>query len=97
MQTFSIPFAMFNFFSLISLRFIGAFVFELHLLHLTHTRQVNGSLWDMTRPFEGDADLVIFKADAPEAKEVFRHSGSGWPSPQFCAFFFFINCPILLP
>eukprot|EP01086_Lenisia_limosa_P000518 TRINITY_DN1091_c0_g1_i2.p1 TRINITY_DN1091_c0_g1~~TRINITY_DN1091_c0_g1_i2.p1 ORF type:complete len:708 (+),score=265.50 TRINITY_DN1091_c0_g1_i2:60-2126(+) len=38
--------------------------------------QVNGSLWDMTRPFEGDADLVIFKADAPEAKEVFRHSSA---------------------
>jgi threonyl-tRNA synthetase len=36
--------------------------------------RVNGALWDLTRPFEGDAALAILTAKDPEALEVYRHS-----------------------
>ena len=36
--------------------------------------RVNGALWDLTRPFEGDATLEILTAKNPEALEVYRHS-----------------------
>jgi len=37
---------------------------------------VDGKLWDLFRPFEGDADLVLLKWDSDAAKEVFWHSAS---------------------
>ncbi len=36
--------------------------------------RVNGDLWDLNRPFEGDASLQILTAKNPEALEVVRHS-----------------------
>lgn len=36
--------------------------------------RVNGNLWDLTRPLEGDAKLEILTPRNPEALEVYRHS-----------------------
>ncbi len=36
--------------------------------------RVNGELWDLTRPFEADAQLEILTTRNPEALEVYRHS-----------------------
>ncbi len=36
--------------------------------------RVNGQLFDLTRPLEGDATLEILTAKNPEALEVYRHS-----------------------
>ncbi len=36
--------------------------------------RVNGDLFDLTRPFEGDATLQILTNKNPEALEVYRHS-----------------------
>jgi len=36
--------------------------------------RVNGNLWDLNRPFEGDAQLQILTTRNPEALEVYRHS-----------------------
>jgi threonyl-tRNA synthetase len=36
--------------------------------------RVNGNLWDLTRPLEGDAKVEILKSGNPEALEVYRHS-----------------------
>jgi len=36
--------------------------------------KVNGALWDLTRPLEGNAALQILTAKNPEALEVYRHS-----------------------
>src|SRR5271154_3041880 len=36
--------------------------------------RVNGQLFDMTRPLEGDAKLEILTSRNPEALEVYRHS-----------------------
>ncbi|MDW8355578.1 MAG: threonine--tRNA ligase [Bryobacterales bacterium] len=36
--------------------------------------RVNGELWDLTRPLEGDATVEILTAKDPEALEVYRHS-----------------------
>src|SRR6202034_3291701 len=36
--------------------------------------RVNGQLYDLTRPLEGDADLQILTSKNPEALEVYRHS-----------------------
>jgi threonyl-tRNA synthetase len=36
--------------------------------------RVNGQLYDLTRPFEGDAKLEILTSKNPEALEVYRHS-----------------------
>ncbi|WOL17014.1 threonine--tRNA ligase, mitochondrial 1 [Canna indica] len=38
--------------------------------------QVNGTLWDMTRPLEGDSDLKIFKFDDHEGRDTFWHSSA---------------------
>ena len=38
--------------------------------------KVDGKLWDLFRPFDGDADLVLLKWDSDKAKEVFWHSSS---------------------
>ena len=36
--------------------------------------EVNGQLWDLTRPFEGDSTLRLLTTKNPEALEVYRHS-----------------------
>jgi threonyl-tRNA synthetase len=36
--------------------------------------RVNGDLWDLSRPFEADAQLQILTTKNPEALEVYRHS-----------------------
>jgi threonyl-tRNA synthetase len=36
--------------------------------------KVDGALWDLTRPLEGNAALQILTAKNPEALEVYRHS-----------------------
>ena len=36
--------------------------------------RVNGQFFDLTRPFESDADLQILTSKNPEALEVYRHS-----------------------
>ena len=36
--------------------------------------RVNGDLWDLNRPFEGNAKLQILTTKNPEALEVYRHS-----------------------
>ncbi|GIU80239.1 MAG: threonine--tRNA ligase [Bryobacteraceae bacterium] len=36
--------------------------------------RVNGELWDLTRPIEGDARVEILTPKDPEALEVYRHS-----------------------
>ncbi|KAH7719882.1 putative threonine--tRNA ligase 2cytoplasmic [Aphelenchoides avenae] len=38
--------------------------------------KVNGELWDLDRPFEGDASLKILKFDDDEGKQVFWHSSA---------------------
>ncbi|CAL9073855.1 unnamed protein product [Musa textilis] len=38
--------------------------------------QVNGTLWDMTRPLEGDSDLKLFKFDDAEGRDTFWHSSA---------------------
>jgi threonyl-tRNA synthetase len=38
--------------------------------------QVNGELWDLTRPLTGDAEVRILTARNPEALEVYRHSAA---------------------
>src|SRR5262245_66651608 len=36
--------------------------------------RVNGDLYDLTRPLEGDVSLQILTSKNPEALEVYRHS-----------------------
>src|ERR1700684_3215289 len=36
--------------------------------------RVDGQMWDLTRPLEGDAKLEILTAKNPEALQVYRHS-----------------------
>ncbi|HLK19573.1 MAG TPA: threonine--tRNA ligase [Bryobacteraceae bacterium] len=36
--------------------------------------RVDGQLWDLTRPLEGDAKLEILTSKSPEALNVYRHS-----------------------
>ena len=36
--------------------------------------KVNGQMWDLTRPLEGDAKLEILTSRNPEALNVYRHS-----------------------
>ncbi|KAJ4791981.1 Threonine--tRNA ligase [Rhynchospora pubera] len=38
--------------------------------------QVNGSLWDMTRPLEEDCELKLFKFDDHEGRDTFWHSSA---------------------
>ncbi|WFD41084.1 threonine--tRNA ligase [Malassezia japonica] len=38
--------------------------------------KVNGDLWDLERPFEGDATLEFFDFESPEGKRVFWHSSA---------------------
>ncbi|KAL6839149.1 hypothetical protein ACP4OV_031040 [Aristida adscensionis] len=38
--------------------------------------QVNGTLWDMGRPLEGDCELKLFKFDSDEGRDTFWHSSA---------------------
>ncbi|KAL6639959.1 hypothetical protein ACP70R_022269 [Stipagrostis hirtigluma subsp. patula] len=38
--------------------------------------QVNGTLWDMERPLEGDCELKLFKFDSNEGRDTFWHSSA---------------------
>lgn len=38
--------------------------------------QVNGQLWDLARPLEGDCTLELLKFDDPDAQKVFWHSSA---------------------
>ncbi|KAK1376540.1 Threonine--tRNA ligase [Heracleum sosnowskyi] len=38
--------------------------------------QVNGVLWDMSRPLEGDCDLKLFSFDTDEGRDTFWHSSA---------------------
>ncbi|XP_025077144.1 threonine--tRNA ligase, cytoplasmic-like isoform X1 [Pomacea canaliculata] len=38
--------------------------------------KVNGELWDLDRPFEGDATLQLLKFDDPDGQYVFWHSSA---------------------
>ena len=38
--------------------------------------QVNGVLWDMTRPLEGDCELKLFTFDSDEGRDTFWHSSA---------------------
>lgn len=38
--------------------------------------KVNGQLWDLDRPLEGDCKLELLKFDDPEAAAVFWHSSA---------------------
>ncbi|KAI3877884.1 hypothetical protein MKW92_000332 [Papaver armeniacum] len=38
--------------------------------------EVNGSLWDMSRPFEGDCQLKFFTFDSDEGRDTFWHSSA---------------------
>ncbi|CAN6477600.1 unnamed protein product [Victoria cruziana] len=38
--------------------------------------KVNGTLWDMTRPLEGDCQVELFKFDSNEGRDTFWHSSA---------------------
>ncbi|BCM93416.1 threonine--tRNA ligase [Abditibacteriota bacterium] len=38
--------------------------------------EVNGQMWDLTRPLEGDAALRLFTWNDPQGREVYRHSST---------------------
>ncbi|TVU33818.1 hypothetical protein EJB05_15627, partial [Eragrostis curvula] len=38
--------------------------------------QVDGTLWDMTRPLEGDCELKLFNFDSNEGRDTFWHSSA---------------------
>lgn len=38
--------------------------------------QVNGTLWDMSRPLEGDCELKLFTFDSNEGRDTFWHSSA---------------------
>ncbi|OVA00118.1 Aminoacyl-tRNA synthetase [Macleaya cordata] len=38
--------------------------------------QVNGTLWDMLRPLEGDCELKLFTFDSDEGRDTFWHSSA---------------------
>lgn len=59
--------------------------------------QVDGMLWDMTRPLEGDCKLQIFQFDSDKGRDTFWHSsahvlGQVFVSPKMCH----ISEPLLL-
>ncbi|CAI0463108.1 unnamed protein product [Linum tenue] len=37
---------------------------------------VNGVLWDMKRPLEGDCELKLFTFDSDEGRDTFWHSSA---------------------
>lgn len=38
--------------------------------------KVNGELWDMYRPLEGDCELKFFNFDTDEGRDTFWHSSA---------------------
>lgn len=38
--------------------------------------QVNGVLWDMSRPLDGDCELKLFTFDSDEGRDTFWHSSA---------------------
>jgi len=38
--------------------------------------QVDGQMWDLTRPLEGDCSLRLFTWNDPQGREVYRHSST---------------------
>ena len=55
---------------------------------------VNGVLWDMNRPLEGDCELKIFTFDSDEGRDTFWHSSAhilGQVKLEFLLFIFFIS------
>jgi threonyl-tRNA synthetase len=46
------------------------------LADATVIAKVNGELWDLDRPLEGDCTLTLLKFDDPEAQAVFWHSSA---------------------
>lgn len=38
--------------------------------------QVNGVLWDMNRPLEGDCELKVFTFESDEGRDTFWHSSA---------------------
>ncbi|ORX45489.1 threonyl-tRNA synthetase [Hesseltinella vesiculosa] len=46
------------------------------LAERTVVAKVNGEVWDLERPFEGDAELEFLDFDHPEGKRVFWHSSA---------------------
>ena len=38
--------------------------------------EVNGQMWDLTRPLEGDCSLRLFTWNDPQGREVYRHSST---------------------
>lgn len=44
------------------------FIFSQGLADNTVIAKVNGELWDLDRPFEGDATLQLLKFDDPDGK-----------------------------
>lgn len=53
--------------------------------------KVNGELWDLDRPLEGDCKLALLKFDDPEAQAVFWHSSAhilGEAMEKVCFFSF---------
>lgn len=46
------------------------------LADATVIAKVNGILWDLDRPLEGDCSLQLIKFDDPDGKAVFWHSSA---------------------
>ena len=53
------------------------------LANNTVVAQVNGEVWDLDRPFEGDAELKLLKFDDHDAQQV--------AFPRYCLFLFVLR------
>lgn len=51
--------------------------------------KVNGVLWDMSRPLEGDCELQLFTFESDEGRDTFWHSSAHILGQVSC-----INCII---
>ena len=51
--------------------------------------KVDGALWDMHRPLEGDCELKLFTFDSDEGRDTFWHSSAHILGQVQCSFFFF--------
>lgn len=49
-------------------------IFSAGLANVVVIAKVNGVLWDLDRPLEGDCQLELLKFDDAEAEQVFWHS-----------------------
>ena len=55
--------------------------------------KVDGALWDMRRPLEGDCELKLFTFDSDEGRDTFWHSSAHILGQVQCSFFFFWSFP----